>query len=75
MAELVDAVDSKSTSSDRVPVRVRMEAPVKNNEHLVRFLFWLLLLIFVYYAIIFKDRSCNYEKSIHCFNLYWYNTF
>ena len=42
MAELVDAVDSKSTSSDRVPVRVRMEAPVKNNEHLVRFLFWLL---------------------------------
>lgn len=27
MAELVDAVDSKSTSSDRVPVQVRMEAP------------------------------------------------
>ena len=27
MAELVDAADSKSASSDRVPVQVRMEAP------------------------------------------------
>ena len=27
MAELVDAVDSKSTSSDRVPVQVRIRAP------------------------------------------------
>ena len=27
MAELVDAVDSKSTSSNRVPVQVRMGAP------------------------------------------------
>ena len=27
MAELVDAVDSKSTSSNRVPVRVRIQAP------------------------------------------------
>ena len=28
MAELVDAADSKSVSSDRVPVQVRMEAPL-----------------------------------------------
>ena len=28
MAELVDAVDSKSTSSDRVPVQVRIQAPL-----------------------------------------------
>ncbi len=27
MAELVDAVDSKSTSSNRVPVQVRIRAP------------------------------------------------
>lgn len=27
MAELVDAADSKSASSDRVPVQVRMGAP------------------------------------------------
>ena len=31
MAELVDAADSKSASSDRVPVQVRMEAPYNNN--------------------------------------------
>ena len=34
MAELVDAVDSKSTSSDRVPVQVRIRAP-KLSEKLV----------------------------------------
>ena len=28
MAELVDAADSKSASSDRVPVQVRMGAPI-----------------------------------------------
>ena len=28
MAELVDAADSKSVSSDRVPVQVRMGAPL-----------------------------------------------
>ena len=28
MAELVDAADSKSASSDRVPVQVRMGAPL-----------------------------------------------
>ena len=28
MAELVDAADSKSVSSDRVPVQVRMGAPI-----------------------------------------------
>ena len=33
MAELVDAADSKSASSDRVPVQVRMEAPFNNLIH------------------------------------------
>ena len=32
MAELVDAADSKSASSDRVPVQVRMEAPKIDAE-------------------------------------------
>ena len=32
MAELVDAVDSKSTSSNRVPVRLRIGAPYKNKR-------------------------------------------
>lgn len=32
MAELVDAVDSKSTSSDRVPVQVRIRAPCRNSS-------------------------------------------
>lgn len=31
MAELVDAVDSKSTSSDRVPVQVRIRAPKRSK--------------------------------------------
>ena len=32
MAELVDAADSKSASSDRVPVQVRMEAPIMKKK-------------------------------------------
>ena len=38
MAELVDAVDSKSTSSDRVPVQVRIRAPnmIENSISLSR---------------------------------------
>ena len=45
MAELVDAADSKSASSDRVPVQVRMEAPF----YLERFfdLFFCLTLYFL----------------------------
>ena len=33
--ELVDVVDSKSTASDSVPVRVRPPAPNKNNPNLL----------------------------------------
>ena len=40
MAELVDAIDSKSISSNRVPVQVRMEAP---NIYYLIFDFFLLL--------------------------------
>ena len=29
---MVDATDSKSVSSDRVPVQVRMGAPIENKE-------------------------------------------
>ena len=36
MAELVDAADSKSASSDRVPVQVRMEAPYCRNSSIGR---------------------------------------
>ena len=53
MAELVDAADSKSASSDRVPVQVRMEAPIKNNEHLVRFFVFSVLFKKNTYGIIF----------------------
>ena len=44
MAELVDAADSKSASSNRVPVQVRMEAPF----YLGRF-FNLFLFDFIYF--------------------------
>ncbi len=37
MAELVDAADSKSVSSDRVPVQVRMGAPFKYNDFVKSF--------------------------------------
>ena len=35
MAELVDAADSKSASSDRVPVQVRIRAPKAEIAQLV----------------------------------------
>ena len=35
MAELVDAADSKSASSDRVPVQVRMGAPFDDKLQLI----------------------------------------
>ena len=45
MAELVDAADSKSASSDRVPVQVRMEAPII----IIKRLFGLFLFDFVFF--------------------------
>ena len=39
MAELVDAADSKSASSDRVPVQVRMGAPIKKYPQFMWFFF------------------------------------
>ena len=34
---MVDAADSKSASGDRVPVQVRMGAPINNKEHYCSF--------------------------------------
>ena len=41
MAELVDAADSKSASSNRVPVQVRMGAPKEIKRTLKRSFFML----------------------------------
>ena len=42
MAELVDAADSKSASSDRVPVQVRMGAPIYKLKTCDKVVFMLL---------------------------------
>ena len=43
MAELVDAADSKSASSDRVPVQVRMEAPIMKKRQVIVFFIYSML--------------------------------
>lgn len=56
MAELVDAADSKSAPSDRVPVQVRMGAPfcILKSTLVGFFVFLRILSNFIFNGIIFS---------------------